>query len=147
MADDEAKKDPKATKGKKEKEAEADKSARPEGRLSRLRFSKKKDMPGGLWLKCESCSDVIFRNLRNKVAWSMPASSAALVRLPSVRASRRSMYFRSNCSFASWYGRLNKSPAVWSHRSLSRNGSFNSCESASMTARSTKLRSSRMLPG
>jgi acetyl-CoA carboxylase carboxyl transferase subunit beta len=34
---------------------------RREGRLSRLRFSKKKDMPGGLWLKCESCSDVIFR--------------------------------------------------------------------------------------
>lgn len=34
---------------------------RKEGRLSRLRFSKKKDMPGGLWLKCESCSDVIFR--------------------------------------------------------------------------------------
>lgn len=32
-----------------------------EGRLSRLRFSKKKDMPGGLWLKCESCTQVIFR--------------------------------------------------------------------------------------
>jgi acetyl-CoA carboxylase carboxyl transferase subunit beta len=32
-----------------------------EGRLSRLRFSKKKDMPGGLWLKCESCAQVIFR--------------------------------------------------------------------------------------
>src|SRR5262245_56377062 len=32
-----------------------------EGRLSRLRFSKKRDMPGGLWLKCESCSQVIFR--------------------------------------------------------------------------------------
>ncbi len=32
-----------------------------EGRLSRLRFSKKKDMPGGLWLKCESCAEVIFR--------------------------------------------------------------------------------------
>jgi acetyl-CoA carboxylase carboxyl transferase subunit beta len=34
---------------------------RREGRLSRLRFSKKKDMPGGLWLKCESCAGVIFR--------------------------------------------------------------------------------------
>ncbi len=34
---------------------------RREGKLSRLRFSKKKDMPGGLWLKCESCGDVIFR--------------------------------------------------------------------------------------
>jgi len=32
-----------------------------EGRLARLRFTKKKDMPGGLWLKCESCSQVIFR--------------------------------------------------------------------------------------
>ncbi len=34
---------------------------RREGRLARLRFSKKKDMPGGLWLKCESCGEVIFR--------------------------------------------------------------------------------------
>ncbi len=34
---------------------------RKEGRLSRLRFSKKRDMPGGLWLKCESCGEVIFR--------------------------------------------------------------------------------------
>ena len=34
---------------------------RREGRLSRLRFSKKKDMPGGLWLKCESCAEVIYR--------------------------------------------------------------------------------------
>jgi len=34
---------------------------RREGRLARLRFSKKKDMPGGLWLKCESCAEVIFR--------------------------------------------------------------------------------------
>jgi acetyl-CoA carboxylase carboxyl transferase subunit beta len=32
-----------------------------EGRLSRLRFSKKKDMPGGLWLKCEACGQVIYR--------------------------------------------------------------------------------------
>ena len=31
------------------------------GRLSRLRFSKKKDMPGGLWLKCESCGQTIYR--------------------------------------------------------------------------------------
>jgi acetyl-CoA carboxylase carboxyl transferase subunit beta len=29
--------------------------------LARLRFSKKRDMPGGLWLKCESCASVIFR--------------------------------------------------------------------------------------
>ncbi|MEW6073908.1 MAG: acetyl-CoA carboxylase, carboxyltransferase subunit beta [Planctomycetota bacterium] len=29
--------------------------------MARLRFAKKKDMPGGLWLKCESCGEVIFR--------------------------------------------------------------------------------------
>ena len=31
------------------------------GRLSRLRFSKKKDMPGGLWLKCENCGSMVYR--------------------------------------------------------------------------------------
>jgi len=30
-----------------------------EGRLSK--FRKKRDMPGGLWLKCESCQQMIFR--------------------------------------------------------------------------------------
>lgn len=44
-------------------EAKPDESQEPEptgeGRLSRLR--KKRDMPGGLWLKCESCSQMIFR--------------------------------------------------------------------------------------
>ena len=30
------------------------------GRLSRLRF-KKKDMPGGLWMKCEGCATTIYR--------------------------------------------------------------------------------------
>ena len=29
-------------------------------RLSRLRF-KKKDMPGGLWMKCEGCGTTIYR--------------------------------------------------------------------------------------
>ena len=36
----------------------------PEASLSETRFSrlrKKKDMPGGLWLKCESCSSMIYR--------------------------------------------------------------------------------------
>jgi len=42
-------------------EEKREEEPRREGRLSRLRFSKKKDMPGGLWLKCESCSQVIFR--------------------------------------------------------------------------------------
>ena len=44
-------------------DAPAEESAEPrrEGRLARLRFSKKKDIPGGLWLKCESCAGVIFR--------------------------------------------------------------------------------------
>ena len=32
-----------------------------DGKRQRMRFGKKKDMPGGLWLKCESCSEVIFR--------------------------------------------------------------------------------------
>jgi acetyl-CoA carboxylase carboxyl transferase subunit beta len=41
--------------------ARTEEEPKREGRLSRLRFSKKKDMPGGLWLKCESCSQVIFR--------------------------------------------------------------------------------------
>ncbi len=40
---------------------EPPKEGRREGRLARLRFTKKKDMPGGLWLKCESCAEVIFR--------------------------------------------------------------------------------------
>lgn len=43
-----------------EPDAEAGEPKR-EGRLARLRFSKKRDMPGGLWLKCESCASVIFR--------------------------------------------------------------------------------------
>jgi len=43
-----------------EAEAEGAGAEKP-GRLARLRRSKKKDMPGGLWLKCESCSQVIYR--------------------------------------------------------------------------------------
>ena len=42
-------------------EGKSGEEPRREGRLSRLRFTKKKDMPGGLWLKCESCGDVIYR--------------------------------------------------------------------------------------
>jgi acetyl-CoA carboxylase carboxyl transferase subunit beta len=37
---------------------------KPPEKLSETRFSrlrKKKDMPGGLWLKCESCSQMIYR--------------------------------------------------------------------------------------
>ncbi len=41
-------------------ENEASGPPRQPGRLARLRF-KKKDMPGGLWLKCESCSQTIYR--------------------------------------------------------------------------------------
>jgi acetyl-CoA carboxylase carboxyl transferase subunit beta len=47
--------------GPKPEPAEPEEEPRREGRLARLRFSKKKDMPGGLWLKCESCTQVIFR--------------------------------------------------------------------------------------
>lgn len=49
-------------KAKREKDASGEDEAEPKkGRLSRFRFSKKKDMPGGLWLKCESCSEVVYR--------------------------------------------------------------------------------------
>ncbi len=41
-------------------EREAGEKKSPQGRLARLRF-KKKEMPGGLWLKCESCAQTIYR--------------------------------------------------------------------------------------
>ncbi|MDF1799008.1 MAG: acetyl-CoA carboxylase carboxyltransferase subunit beta, partial [Planctomycetota bacterium] len=45
-----------------------DEPAGKRGRLSRLRFTKKKDMPGGLWLKCESCGQTIYKkDLDDKV--------------------------------------------------------------------------------
>ncbi|QDU84795.1 Acetyl-coenzyme A carboxylase carboxyl transferase subunit beta [Planctomycetes bacterium Pla163] len=40
---------------------EAEREGAKKGRLARWRFSKKKDMPGGLWLKCEACSNLIYR--------------------------------------------------------------------------------------
>jgi len=43
------------------------------GRLSRLRFTKKKDMPGGLWLKCESCTEVIYRKVLEEKGRVCPA--------------------------------------------------------------------------
>lgn len=42
------------------------------GRLSRLRF-KKKDMPGGLWLKCESCGQTIYRKELEEKGFVCPA--------------------------------------------------------------------------
>jgi len=42
------------------------------GRLSRLRF-KKKDMPGGLWLKCESCGQTIYRKELRERGFVCPA--------------------------------------------------------------------------
>lgn len=42
------------------------------GRLSRLRF-KKKDMPGGLWLKCESCDQTIYRKELEEKGFVCPA--------------------------------------------------------------------------
>jgi acetyl-CoA carboxylase carboxyl transferase subunit beta len=65
VADDKKKPDPKQADAQKADAKAAKKAAgdepKREGRLARLRFSKKKDMPGGLWLKCESCGEVIFR--------------------------------------------------------------------------------------
>ena len=62
MANDKKGKEKNQGKEKKAAADDAKKDApRREGRLARLRFSKKRDMPGGLWLKCESCGEVIFR--------------------------------------------------------------------------------------
>ena len=51
-------------KNKKDKEKEPESQDSPDsgasGRLSRLRF-RKRDVPGGLWLKCENCESTIFR--------------------------------------------------------------------------------------
>lgn len=58
----------KKTKGK-EKEAK-EKEAEP--RLGRLRW-KKKELPGGLWLKCESCEKVIYRKELEKKRMVCPA--------------------------------------------------------------------------
>jgi len=64
----EAQKEAKEAKSKEKRDKDKDAAAQGregeaprQGRLARLRFSKKKDMPGGLWLKCESCAEVIFR--------------------------------------------------------------------------------------
>ena len=43
-----------------------------DGRMSRLRF-RKKDMPGGLWLKCESCSATIYRKEVVEKSYTCPA--------------------------------------------------------------------------
>jgi acetyl-CoA carboxylase carboxyl transferase subunit beta len=48
-------------KDKKQPDPAEGEEPRKEGRLARLRFTKKKDMPGGLWLKCENCGEVIYR--------------------------------------------------------------------------------------
>jgi len=64
LADDKKKPDSKKKAGSKKPDPKAkdgEQEPKREGRLARLRFSKKKDMPGGLWLKCESCGEVIFR--------------------------------------------------------------------------------------
>jgi acetyl-CoA carboxylase carboxyl transferase subunit beta len=44
-----------------------------EPRFSRFRFAKKKDMPGGLWLKCESCSQMVFKKELEEAARVCPA--------------------------------------------------------------------------
>ena len=52
------------------------------GRLSRLRF-KKKDMPGGLWLKCESCTSTIYRKELEERGFVCPVSYTHLT-LPTI---------------------------------------------------------------
>lgn len=44
----------------------------PRGRFSRLRF-RKKELPGGLWQKCESCSATIFRKEVEGKAYTCPS--------------------------------------------------------------------------
>lgn len=56
-----------------EQSAEAG-TGRP-GRLSRLRFSKKKDMPSGLWLKCENCAQMIYRKELDEAGRVCPSCS------------------------------------------------------------------------
>ena len=62
-----------ATAGPNEGQGDEDEPKR--GRLSRLRFSKKKDMPGGLWLKCESCGQTIYRKDLDEKVRVCPACS------------------------------------------------------------------------
>lgn len=62
MSSEERKEEPESgtdPKDKAAKEAAGDSGSKESGRKRRL--WKKKDMPGGLWLKCESCGDTIFR--------------------------------------------------------------------------------------
>jgi acetyl-CoA carboxylase carboxyl transferase subunit beta len=49
-----------------------DLEARKEEKRSRLRW-KKKEMPGGLWLKCESCSQMIYRKELEEKGMVCPA--------------------------------------------------------------------------
>ncbi len=56
-------------------ESTVDQELPKQGRLARLRFSKKKDMPGGLWLKCESCGEVVFRKELEELGRVCPACS------------------------------------------------------------------------
>ena len=44
----------------------------PRGRFSRLRF-RKKELPGGLWQKCENCSATIFRKEVEGKAYTCPS--------------------------------------------------------------------------
>ncbi|MAG63730.1 acetyl-CoA carboxylase, carboxyltransferase subunit beta [Candidatus Woesearchaeota archaeon] len=47
---------------------------KPRGRLAGLRF-KKKDMPGGLWLKCPSCDTTIYRKELEAKGHTCPSCS------------------------------------------------------------------------
>ena len=69
LADNQERDEERAADGAENEEAAR---ARPQGRLARLRF-KKKDMPGGLWLKCESCGDTIYRKELEEKGFVCPA--------------------------------------------------------------------------
>ncbi len=81
MSDSEQKPEPSQSESAKKgaaKKAKAAEQAHAEpkpGRLARLRFSKKKDMPGGLWLKCENCTQMVYRKELEEAGRVCPACS------------------------------------------------------------------------
>lgn len=76
MAKKDPKKDPQAGDPKDvSKKAASDKSAEKSsgGRLSERLGFRKKEMPGGLWLKCENCAATIFRKEVIEKSYTCPA--------------------------------------------------------------------------
>ena len=67
--------------------------------MSWSRFSKKKDMPGGLWIKCEGCGGMVYRKefeARNRVcpqcAYHMTLNAADRIRITADEGSFEELY-------------------------------------------------------